>query len=137
MATFASIYAQLQEQIGSPLLAATDLKDDDIQAVETIRRGMRLRNKTAPSETFWSDLQQMASSNRNGLATLLGVRPEVISRWPTIIKHYMNKMQHIDSVANGQKKPQVIQTGLNATNAPKVGINGSFGDYNVSPNGPM
>jgi hypothetical protein len=137
MATFASIYTQLQEQIGSPLLAATDLKDEDVEAVETIRRGMRLRNQTAPSDTFWADLQQMASSNRNGLAALLGVRPEVVSRWSTTIKHYMNKVQQIDNFSNGQKKPQVIQTGLNATNAPKVGINGSFGDYNISQTGPM
>lgn len=137
MATFASIYAQLHEQTGSPLLAATDLKDEDVQSVETIRRGMRLRNQTKPDDTFWADLQQMASSNRNGLAKMLGVRPEVISRWPNIIKHYLNKAQQLDSFANGQKKPQVIQTGMNGMNAPKVGINGSFGDYNVTQDGPM
>lgn len=132
MSSFASIYASLHEQMVSPLLAATDLKDDEVAAIETIRRGLRLRSQT--SETFWNDLRQIANGDRNGLSKLLGVRPEVIARWPQTIDHYMKRVKQLDNFSSGQQKPQVIPTGMNQ---PKVAVNGSMGDYNVNPTGPM
>ncbi len=133
MGSFSSIYAQMCEQTsGPPLLAIDDMDGEEVEALETMRRGMRLRGNTNPDETFWNELKQLSCSNRKGLAKLLGVRPEVIARWPKIIGHYLSKVQQVDAHENGQKKPQMIPTGLgNAPATPKVKMDGPYGDSNV------
>lgn len=130
MGSFASILLRMNE--GSPLLGAEDMPSQDLEAVETVRRGMRIRSTTKPDETFWYELRQLSCSNRQGLAKLLGVKPEVIARWPKIIAHYLEKAQALDAHENGLKKPQMIPTGLgNEPARPKVPMSGSFGDTNA------
>jgi hypothetical protein len=132
MSSFASILAQLVEQDGGPLLGVDDTDPDEAAAVETVRRGMRLRGQTDPDDTFWAEFAQLASSNRTGLAKLLGVRPEAVARWPRIVRHYLDKVHRADQHHDGQKKPQVLGTGFNApTPRPPVKVVGTMGDSNA------
>jgi hypothetical protein len=124
MNSFNSVYRQLLES--QPLLAVGDMEQDELAAVEVVRRGMQLSNG---NQSFWEGLRQLSCSNRSGLAKLLGVKPDVIARWPKIIGHYLSKITEINSHIDGQKKPQVIPTGNMPV--PKVQISGTHGDSNI------
>lgn len=130
MSSFASILAQIVES-GGPLLAVDDNREESA-AVEAVRRGMRLRSQANPDDTFWNELRQLASSNRQGLSRLLGVRPEVIARWPQTIQHYLKKVTDADAHENGMKRPQMIGTGFNDPSPrPALKVVGAAGDTNV------
>lgn len=98
---------------------------------ETFRRGLYTRGTRTPSKggkpsTFWAELAHLASSNRAGLARLLGVKESVIKRWPQTIEKMQRRVAEMDDYEGGLKKPQLVNTGdslpglghLKGTNGP-------------------
>jgi hypothetical protein len=138
MATFGSIYARMvtEQGDGAPLLAADTATEDDSAMVDAFRRGLHLRSDKESDATFWNELRQMSCENRKGLAKLLQVSPNIISRWPAVIDKYMSVANQLDAHENGLKKPKVLNTG-DGTQKPAVGMQGDFGDTNAPRQGPF
>ena len=84
---------------------------EDTQAIAVIRAGLDLR----PDEetTFWQDFMDLAS-NTEGMAELLDVRPEQVSRWSEKIQEYMEKVDAKEAEdPSTQDDKEIIPTGDN------------------------
>jgi hypothetical protein len=80
-------FLQLWEQMNDVPLMDTG---EDTQAMAVIRAGIDLR----PDEdvSFWQDFMDLCS-NTEGMAELLDVRPEQVSRWSEKIQKYLEKSE--------------------------------------------
>ena len=103
--SFQQLWEQMDEAV--PLMDS----GEDTQAIAVIRAGLDLR----PDEdtTFWQDFMDLAS-NTEGMAELLDVRPEQVSRWSEKIQEYMEKVDAKEAEDPSTKDDkEIIPTGDN------------------------
>ena len=77
---------------------------ENFKAGVVIRTGMHLR------DDFWDDFIKICNQSQ-ALSELLGVRKEVIARWPSAIREALAKVQQQDSAEQSRKKATLITTG--------------------------
>ena len=87
-----------------------DAEQTDRKAKEAIRSGLNLR--TANCGNFWDDFIQVCG-NTQGMAELLDVPPQKISRWASSIRQYVTQINREDSEQNKNGKATMISTGDN------------------------
>lgn len=102
MGSFAQLLFMMESQ--SELNGSND--SDDTPSMKVIRTGLNI------SDDFWDDFIRI-TNNPNDLSDLLGVRPEIISGWASIIKENLNKVQKTDSSGIDSESPKttVMDTG--------------------------
>lgn len=77
------------------------------KAMNAIRTGMNLRTKKECGN-FWEDFLTVLN-NRDGMAELLEVRPDQLSRWTSKIRDLLDKANKTD--AESSDKKSIIPTG--------------------------
>lgn len=78
--------------------------DVNTQAMQAIRTGLGV------SETFWDNFLAV-TNNTDGLAELLGVRPDQVAGWGARIRQNLDKVQNTDAVNDEQPMTKVLDTG--------------------------
>lgn len=77
---------------------------ENSKALAAIRAGSNLRSD------FWDDFIKVCNQSQS-LSELLGVRREVIARWPAAVREALAKVEKQDSVQALDKKASLITTG--------------------------
>jgi hypothetical protein len=77
---------------------------DNSKALVAVRAGSNLR------ADFWDDFIKVCNQSQS-LSELLGVRREVIARWPAAIREALAKIDKQDSAEALTKKASLITTG--------------------------
>ncbi len=80
------------------------LEDVDPKAAVAIRAGVNQR------ADFWDDFIKICNQSQ-ALSELLGVRKEVIARWPTAVREVLAQVEKQDSLEASTKKASLITTG--------------------------
>jgi len=99
MTSFCRVLEQMEEA-----LALESVAEPDSKAIGAIRTGL-LQNPE-----FWTDFLKICNQSAN-LSVLLGVRKEVIARWPAVIREYLDHVRRLDSEDALTKKANLITTG--------------------------
>ena len=77
---------------------------DNSKAIAAVRAGINLR------ADFWDDFIKICNQS-NALSELLGVRKEIIARWPNAVREALSQVEKQDSMASVSKKASLITTG--------------------------
>ncbi len=83
--------------------------DVDPKALDVIRAGINLKE----DESFWQDFIRIAN-NLDGLAALLGVRPDQVGQWGQKVEEALSKVKELDHREPddaGQTKQELVPTG--------------------------
>ncbi len=96
-------FGRLIEQMDSDetVLESTEL---DSKAVVAIRAGLNF------DADFWDTFLKMCNQSQ-AMSELLGVRREIIARWPNQIRQGLAQVQRQDSAEASTKKAVLITTG--------------------------
>ena len=83
-----------------------DAEHIDTKSMKAIRTGIAVK------EDFWDDFVQVCN-NAEGIAELLGVRPEQVGGWGSRVKHNLDRVRNADAAGEGEEKPKtkVLDTG--------------------------
>lgn len=119
-------FAQLWEQIEkdkarrSPLMSS----GEDNRALVIVRTGKEMHKEG--QTPFWDEFISLCG-NTDGLAQLLGVKPDQVRTWPAKIQEALNKLDQQNVMDPSQKdKTEMIPTGDNGAitmNADPVNTN--------------
>jgi len=82
----------------------TLLENIDLKAIVAIRAGLNI------SPEFWDNFIKICNQSQS-LSELLGVRREVIARWPNQIRDNLANVEKLDSADAVTKKATLITTG--------------------------
>jgi len=93
-------FARLMEHMGENVL----LEDIDPKAIVALRAGQNIRPE------FWDDFLKICNQSQ-ALSELLGVRKEVIARWPNQIREGLAQIDKLDGAEALTKKATLITTG--------------------------
>lgn len=75
----------------------------DSRALAVVKAGLNIR------PDFWDDFLKIC--NQPALNELLGVRKEVIAKWPSLIRDSIQEIERQNSQEAATKKAEVIRTG--------------------------
>ena len=105
-ASFLDLLERMQDDDAPPL----DDSGIESKAMQVIRVGNNLRSKGDGS--FWDDFIRVIG-NSEGIAELLGVSSDIVSRWGPKVQEAMQKVERADQNEKGSddKEQQTIATG--------------------------
>lgn len=97
---------QLDQHQNSPLMDS----GEESGAMSVVRAGQSLRDKDEAS--FWDDFRNLCA-NREGLAELLGVQPEIVSKWTQRIQEILERIEKHDQQHGGSEdeEKEMMPTG--------------------------
>jgi hypothetical protein len=101
---------------------------EESKGLSVIRSGKSMRGEDA-DDSFWEDFMSLCGDTE-GMAELLGVRPEQVNSWPSKIREALQSIERHDQ--QGENKPeekqQMLPTGQNgAMTNQKMGTFGPEG----------
>lgn len=100
MISLGRVLEQLEE---SMLAEENNMPSSGLTAA--VRAGLNLR------PDFWDDFMKVCNQS-TALAELLGVRKEIISRWPMVIRSTVEKVRQMDNHESSQGTARLIRTGM-------------------------
>ena len=83
--------------------------DMDEKSMSVILRGLEIRPDRSEGNTFWDDFISVFTNNSDAASKLLGIKPEVISRWASKIREGVKKAR--EENAASEERADMIQTG--------------------------
>jgi hypothetical protein len=95
-------FARVLEQMNGDTVL--EFADANPKAVIAIRAGLNIRPE------FWDDFLKMCNQSQ-ALSELLGVRREIIARWPNQVREGLAHVERQDSTEAASKKANLITTG--------------------------
>jgi hypothetical protein len=98
-----SLCRVLEQMDNEDTLLEYATSESNSKAIGVIRSGMNL------SPNFWADFLRLC--NQPHLSELLGVRKEIVARWPSIIRECLDTVRRLDSEEATGKKANLITTG--------------------------
>jgi hypothetical protein len=86
-----------------------DDSDLDERAMAVILRGLEIRPDRTDGNTFWDDFVAVLANNSENASHLLGVKPDVISRWSSKIRQGIKITR--EKNASEEDKKEMVPTG--------------------------
>lgn len=119
--SFARLCEEMDRQnVKSPLMDS----GEEGQAMQAIRAGLHLRSEE-DGPSFWEDFISICS-NTSGLAALLGVKEENVSRWATRIRQALQDAEKHDQQHGSEEEEEEMMP---------TGETGAVTDQNMGPFG--
>jgi hypothetical protein len=90
------------------------MNDDNALALESVQPDSKaigaIRAGLNQDPEFWTNFLKICNQSAN-LSVLLGVRREVIARWPSVIREHLEHVRRLDSEDAVNKRANLITTG--------------------------
>lgn len=107
MLTYLELLERMEEPSGHLMSSG-----DDTQAMGVIRAGMHVRSRQ-DGPSFWDDFLQVMG-NPQGVADLLGIKPQQVRTWNARIRELMKQVEETDAQnPEGENEKKVLPTGDN------------------------
>ena len=105
--SFARLCEEMDRQnVKSPLMDS----GEEGQAMQAIRAGLHLRSEE-DGPSFWEDFISICS-NTSGLAALLGVKEENVSRWATRIRQALQDAEKHDQQHGSEEEEEEMSKNI-------------------------